>query len=409
MEVAKPDTSPKAVIDASIDMGASDILFEPQSGRARIRVRTDGVLEEYGEVSKEDHSRFLDYLEKNASMKTRTDMNHEPMGIREGYFETDYNGRKVMLRATVLSAIRGDMAAVRVLDPANLTSLEELGFGGYHLNSYKEIVGENGIVLVTGPTGAGKTTTVYATLKHLDPRKKNIFTLEDPVEYPIDGINQISVDRLVADQSFPAYFSGILRATPDVIYAGEIRDFEVAQTAFRAADIGHTILATAHSNDSERVMRHMMGMGIEHDKIYALNGVVSQRLVRELCGGCKMEYSPDDVMNEKERQILKSFGIERAYRENPEGCGDCDYRGFDGRTGVFEVLDTRSDRIKEQMILGGSSKDIRDIAMQEGQKIGNNLGQTALGLVHDGKTSIHEGYRMFPGYNLVRKSPGYGK
>jgi type IV pilus assembly protein PilB len=403
--MAKPDMTPKGVIDSAIGMRASDVLFEPLSDHSRIRFRLDGVVEDYAEIPKDKHGEFIEYLEKTAGMKPMVDgITHDDIGMKEGHFETDYRGRNVMLRATLFPAIRGQMAAVRILDPANLVTLEQLGLHGYQLEKYKDIIGKNGLVLVTGPTGAGKTTTVYATLKYLDPGKKNIFTMEDPVEYPVDGLNQINVDRTNPDQSFRSFFSGMLRAAPDVIYAGEVRDYEVAHTVFDAADIGHLIFATTHSDDSERVMGRMIGMGVEHGKINSLSGIVSQRLVRELCGGCKMEYAPDDVVHKKEREILGAFGIGRAYRENPEGCGECNYKGFKGRKGAFEVLDTRSDKMKETFIQSGSLSpgEMRKQAINDGQELDENLGQTALELVRNGTTSINEIYRMFPGYNLMR-------
>lgn len=407
----KKGIEPDQVIEHAIKIGASDVKFQPLRDSLRIKMKLDGIWYNAANLEKEEGSRFMRYLKERSGTAIDDDspfedlfedyrdggrFRKEPRFPFEGGFFVDYKNREIGVRVEILPTIKGDSACVRILDPVNVLPLDEIGMSAEHLGRYKELIGlPDGLILVTGPTGVGKTTTVYASLKHLDPNKFNIFTLEDPTEYPIEGIDQISVDSAVGE-NFGNHFAGVLRSAPDVLYSGEIRAYDVAETVFRAAGSGSLVFGTTHSRSSEHVPDALRNTGVEAYVIGStVKGIVSQRLVRKLCGNCKTDVKATDPLENTD--IVKGHNLSKLSFPNKKGCNSCNHTGYKGRAGVFEVLGFNDDIIQD-IYDGASSLEIRRTAVNQKQVKGY-LGEEAIDLIRGGVTSVGEVERVFGKYD----------
>ena len=368
-----------SILGQAVNEGASDIHFEPEEGDMRVRFRIDGVLSEAARVPKRMVSRIkimseLDIAEKRVPQDGRVSVNVED--------------NQVDLRITTLPTQKGEGASVRILDKSqSLRTLDELGMEGGGRERFQGSVAKPyGAVLVTGPTGSGKSTTLYAALSELDSTQKNVVTIEDPVEYQLDGINQIQVNRK-AGLDFATGLRSILRADPDVIMVGEIRDGETARIAIEAALTGHMVLSTLHTNDAPGAIARLHEMEIEHFlTTSAVECVVAQRLARKLCAHCKQRTL-------LRREALEEAGFRvgadvEAYE--PVGCARCSRTGYRGRVGLYSVMHM-SERIKELTIAGAPETDIAKTAREEGML---TLREAGLQKVRHGVTSIEEVARV---------------
>jgi type IV pilus assembly protein PilB len=321
------------MITTAVEGKASDIHVEPMEGRVRVRYRKDGVLAEVASHEAQIQGPLLSRLKIMAGMDIA-----EKRKPQDGRIALMVKGRQIDIRASILPSSNGESMVMRLLDKERgLVSLTELGFHESDLDRFAEVIRRpNGIVLVTGPTGSGKTTSLYAALKELNRPDVKIITAEDPVEYELPGINQVQV-RTRIGLTFARILRSMLRQAPNVILVGEIRDAETAEVAIQAALTGHLVFATLHTNDAPSALARLVDMGVKPFLVSAsIQAVIAQRLVRKLCVECRVAYTPTDIE-------LRSLGLsaERAadgtiYRV--EGCGACDFTGYSGRLAVFEML-----------------------------------------------------------------------
>ena len=286
---------------------------------------------------------------------------HKP---QDGQFSVNTKGRSIDIRVGVIATVYGEMAVMRLLDKSRATlELSDLGFLSESLEQYEKMLKiPYGMILVSGPTGAGKTTTLYASLNSLDQVERNIITVEDPVEYRFSNINQIQVNSR-AGLSFASGLRSILRLDPDVILIGEIRDAETANIAVQSALTGHLVLSSIHANDAVGVVLRLLDLGVEPFLVSsALIGVIAQRMIRTVCHNCAriIEASPaESLIYEQE------MGEHRTEFMYGTGCKSCANSGYRGRTGIFEILKT-SDEIKTLLVKGATSSVLREQALKEG-------------------------------------------
>jgi type IV pilus assembly protein PilB len=372
-----------SILGQAVNDGASDIHFEPEEGDMRVRFRVDGVLDEAARVPK----RMIAGVVSRIKIMSDLDI-AEKRVPQDGRVSVNVEDRRVDLRVTTLPTQRGEGATVRILDKSQaLRTLDELGMDGDGREKFQAAFGQAyGAVLVTGPTGSGKSTTLYAALTELNDVERNVVTIEDPVEYRIDGINQIQVNRK-AGLDFATGLRSILRADPDVIMVGEIRDSETARIAIEAALTGHMVLSTLHTNDAPGALARLHEMGIETFlTTSALDCVVAQRLARKLCTHCKA------------RTVLPAASLaEAGFRVGadveayePVGCSRCNRSGYKGRIGLYSVMGM-TDRIKNMTIAGASEAEIAAVAREEGML---TLREDGLLKVRGGVTSIEEVARV---------------
>jgi len=359
--------------------GASDIHFEPGANEMRVRFRVDGVLYEAARVPKRMISGVI------SRVKIMSDLDIAEKRVpQDGRVGVNVDGRAVDLRITTLPTQRGEGATVRILDKEQaLRTLDELGLDGSGRERFQGAIGQaHGAVLVTGPTGSGKSTTLYASLTEISSVEKNIITIEDPVEYRIDGINQMNVNPK-AGLTFAAGLRSILRADPDIIMVGEIRDAETARIAIESALTGHMVLSTLHTNNAPGAITRLQKMGIETFlTASALDCVVAQRLARKLCTACKRRaVIPQAALAEAGFRVGADL---EAYE--PTGCTRCNNTGFRGRVGIFSVMEM-SERIKDLTVNGASEAEIAQVARDEGML---TLREDGLTKVRAGVTSIAE-------------------
>ena len=328
-----------SILGQAVTEGASDIHFEPEEGDMRVRIRVDGVLDEVARVPK----RMVSGVVSRVKIMSELDI-AEKRVPQDGRVSVNVEDRRVDLRVTTLPTQRGEGCTIRILDKtAALRSLDELGLDGDPRERFEASVAQAyGAVLVTGPTGSGKSTTLYAAMSEINDVERKIITIEDPVEYRIEGINQMQVNRR-AGLDFATGLRSMLRADPDVIMVGEIRDGETARIAIEAALTGHMVLSTLHTNDAPGAIVRLQKMGIENFlTASAIDCVVAQRLARKLCSSCKRRA----VLT---RESLAASGFQvgaevEAYE--PVGCTRCNRSGYRGRIGIFSVM-RMSERIKD--------------------------------------------------------------
>jgi type IV pilus assembly protein PilB len=372
-----------SILGQAVSEGASDIHFEPEDDDMRVRFRVDGVLHEAARVPKRMIAGVISRVKIMSSLDIA-----EKRVPQDGRVSVNVDERTVDLRITTLPTQRGEGASVRILDKTQaLRTLDELGmtddprdrFEGSFRQAY-------GAVLVTGPTGSGKSTTLYAALNEMNAVEKNIITIEDPVEYQLQGINQINVNPK-AGLTFAAGLRSILRADPDVIMVGEIRDAETARIAVESALTGHMMLSTLHTNDAPGAVARLSKMGIEPFLIAsAVDCVVAQRLARQLCTGCKRRaILPARALAESGFRV--GFDIE-AYE--PLGCGRCNNTGYRGRIGLYSVM-VMSEELRNMTIEGAPEAQLAEAARRAGML---TLREAGLEKVKAGVTSIEEVARV---------------
>lgn len=373
------------LISEAVNDRASDVHIEPMENDVRVRFRIDGVLHEIRRNPKQIHSGVV------ARIKVMADMNIAEKRVpQDGRASVDIRGKPIDLRVASLPTIHGEKIVLRILDKsASLMSLEELGFSEDILDYYSRSFHKPyGTIMVTGPTGSGKTTTLYATLNVLNTIKSNIITVEDPVEYRLPLINQVQV-HYKAGLTFSAALRSILRCDPDIVMIGEIRDPESAQIAIEAALTGHLVLSTLHTNDAPSALTRLLEMGIEPFLIAsAIDCVSSQRLARTLCERCKEAYEPEPEFLEKVG-FTWDDGQERVlYR--PRHCPACNNTGFKGRVGIYEVLEV-TENIEHLVARNAPHVEIAETARSEGMRPMRKEGFIK---VKEGLTSIEEVLRV---------------
>lgn len=338
--------------------GASDIHIEPYERHSSVRFRVDGTLREVVQPNRALHAALISRLKIMAEL----DISEKRLP-QDGRISLRLGTRAIDVRVSTLPSAHGERAVLRLLDKSeSKLSLEAVGMQGETLARFTSLIAQpHGIVLVTGPTGSGKTTTLYAALSRLDATRNNIMTVEDPIEYELPGVGQTQVNSKI-DLSFAKALRAILRQDPDIIMIGEIRDFETAQIAIQASLTGHLVLATLHTNDAASAVTRLTDMGVEPFLLSSsLLGVLAQRLVRKVCHACA-----------------------------GKGCEACGYTGYAGRTGVFELLVT-NDAIRAQIHNQASEADIRAAALADGMTLMRDDGER---LVAAGVTTREEVLRV---------------
>jgi len=338
---------------------ASDIHIEPQEDCILVRNRIDGVLQDAVRLPLGVHGAIMTRVKVMANLNIA-----ERRRPQDGQFSASIGDKKVDFRVATVEGSHGEMAVLRVLDKSMLLlRLSDLGISPALLRPFEKLLASPfGMVLVSGPTGCGKTTTLYAALQQLDNKERNIMTVEDPIEYSFKGINQIQVNRQ-ANITFPVGLRAIMRQDPDIILVGEIRDTETATTAVQAAITGHLVLSSIHANDAVSALIRLIDMGVEPFLVAsAVIGSVSQRLVRRVCPYCGQMAEvppPDAAAYEAEMgEVKEKFLVGR-------GCNFCSRSGFLGRVGVFELL-TVSDEIRKMLVKGASAGELKEDAIREG-------------------------------------------
>ena len=360
---------------------ASDIHLEPFENDFKIRYRVDGALYELESPPPHLSLPLISRVKVMAGLDIA-----ETRMPQDGRIEIAIGGRPVDLRVSTLPTMFGESCVIRVLDRSVVSlDLTQLGLRDNDLATLKHLIGlPHGIVLVTGPTGSGKTTTLYSALNTANDVGIKIITTEEPVEYELDGIMQISVDE-AAGTSYATCLRAILRQDPDMILVGEIRDRETAQIAVEAALTGHVVFSTLHTNNAAQAVARMLDLGVEPFLVSAtVEAILAQRLVRSICNGCKVGYDPS-------YEVLLELGLEASDLQGKrfaygEGCRQCNGTGYKGRSGLYEMI-VMSEALKEMVMAGASSDALRDQARREGMR---TLREAGLLAVFDGITTVEE-------------------
>ena len=381
------------LLEYAIRSNASDIHIEPREQFVQVRYRIDGVLKEVNRLPKNVLGALISRIKILSNLKI--DERRVP---QDGRFKIKVAGKQYALRVSTLPIADGEKVVMRILDESNqAVTLEQLGYWGHSLAVINQALTEpNGMILVTGPTGSGKSTSLFSVLSMLNTPEVNISTIEDPVEYKIPGVNQTQTNSK-AGMTFASGLRALLRQDPNIIMVGEIRDGETANLGVQAALTGHLVFSTLHTNNAATCLPRLLDMGIEPFLIAStVKAVVGQRLVRRLCMNCRQSYVPNQTevaeivrlfhlapgqnfyyIHQLEAQaIVQKVGgetpwgttdttIAALWRPNPNGCDECNHTGFKGRVGIYEVLGT-SREIQKMIIGGNTSNEIQDQAVAEG-------------------------------------------
>ncbi len=371
----------KILIDAK-QIGSSDIHFEPYENRCRVRFRLDGKLIEQFTIPLADYPLIVNKVKIKADLDIA-----EKRLPQDGRITISNSGLEFDIRVSTLPILHGEKLVLRILSKdSTVIDLERVGFSKEELLTYREgLKKPSGIVLISGPTGSGKTTTLYATLKELNVEGDNILTLEDPIEYTLDGINQVQIKENIG-LDFVRTLKTFLRQDPDIIMIGEIRDADTANVAIRAAQTGHLVLSTIHTNSSWGTISRLIDMGVPSFLIAStLNMSLAQRLVRKLCNECKKEEPVNAGLFPKNFRIPKNLKT----HYTAQGCNVCHHTGYQGRKAVYELLP----------ITKNLMTPIRDNHLEIDQYLKESeiklLKDNALNLVKMGVTSIEEVYSLF--------------
>lgn len=383
------------LLEYAIRSGASDIHIEPREDFLQVRYRIDGVLKEANRLPKTVMAALVSRIKILSNLKI--DERRVP---QDGRFKVTVTGKKFALRVSTLPISEGEKVVMRILDETNKAlSLEQLGYWGFSLKSINNaLVQPHGIILVTGPTGSGKSTSLFSALTILNQPDVNISTVEDPVEYKIPGANQTQVNP-VAGMTFVAGLRALLRQDPNIIMVGEIRDGETANLGVQAALTGHLVFSTLHTNNAATCLPRLLDMGIEPFLIAStVRVIVGQRLVRRLCSACKVAYQPDETEMasirelfdlSKEGRIAHIHSLEqqatsegigsdigpelssnettftRLYKASEEGCDECNHAGYKGRMGIYETL-ANTPEIQKLIVANATSNDIQTQGIRDG-------------------------------------------
>ncbi len=408
------------LLEYAIRAGASDIHIEPREEFVQVRYRVDGILREANKLPRNVLSALVSRIKILSNLKI--DERRVP---QDGRFKVSVGGKQYAMRVSTLPISDGEKVVMRVLDESNKAlTLEELGYWGFSLATINGAIKQpHGMILVTGPTGSGKSTSLYSTLTLLNSPTVNISTVEDPVEYRIVGTNQTQVNAK-AGMTFINGLRALLRQDPNIIMVGEIRDGETADLAVQAALTGHLVFSTLHTNNAATCLPRLLDMGIEPFLIAStVRAVVGQRLLRRLCPKCKQSYEPEKAETDTiismfhlnsheamehlaglekmaaEQKIgedigpelaIKSSSITRMFRPSPEGCDNCGHSGYKGRMGIYEVLPSSSE-IQRLITANATSENIQDEAIKEGMV---TMQMDGLVKALRGQTSIEEILRV---------------
>ncbi len=363
----------------AMEMRTSDIHIEPYEDEIRIRYRIDGKLHLVNTLNIESLAPLTTRIKILANLNIA-----EKRVPQDGKIITKIDGTDVDLRVSVLPIVNGEKIVIRILSREGYTTdKRKLGMNEENLKMLDKLISSpNGIILVTGPTGSGKSTTLYTVLSELNSDDVNIVTVEDPVEYTLNGINQVSVNTK-AGMTFASGLRSILRQDPDIIMIGEIRDEETAQIAIKAAITGHLVLSTLHTNDAPSSISRLLDMGIEPYLVStSLVGVIAQRLVRRICPNCSEEYEA----SEREKKILKQDINKPLILHKGRGCGHCNKTGYYGRAGVYEMMEVTREH-RDAMNVTKNMDTFRDISIRHGM---TTLEDECIKLVLNGTTTVEE-------------------
>ena len=344
----------------AVELKASDIHFEPFEKVFKARYRIDGVLHDADSPPKRLQAAIISRVKIMAKLDIA-----ERRLPQDGRIKLKIADKEIDFRVSTIPTLYGESLVMRILDRDSLIlNLQKIGFPGDLLERYMELVTQPyGMILVTGPTGSGKTSTLYTTLAKINTPQNKIITLEEPVEYQLDGVNQIQVKQKIG-MSFANGLRSIVRQDPDIILVGEIRDRETAEIAIQSALTGHLLFSTLHTNDATGAITRLLDMGVENFLLSStLLGVLAQRLVRVICSNCKEEIEPDG-------KLVKSMNISPGEEKNivfyaGKGCEECRYTGFKGRTAIFEYLAVDDD-IRREISKSSPTERIKDVALKKG-------------------------------------------
>ncbi len=382
------------ILEFAVKSRASDVHIEPLEDRTRVRYRIDGILTEKLVLPRSIHSALVSRIKILSDMKI-----DEKRVPQDGRFAFSLGSEEVDLRVSTLPSVHGEKVVMRLLKKTGgIPDLPDLGWRGPQLKLAEEAIRKPyGIILVTGPTGSGKTTTLYSVLNRLNKPTVNIVTLEDPVEYQIPGITQVQVNPQ-AGLTFATGLRSILRQDPDIILVGEIRDKETTQLAIQAALTGHLVFSTLHTNDSATAIPRLLDLGAEPFLVASVLEIsIAQRIIRRVCEDCKEEYEPKPEIVENIKKVLGDLlpkkyqdGSEKIKLSKGKGCKQCGDTGYKGRIGIFEVLKVNSE-ITNLILNHSASEDIMKVAKQQGMM---EMIQDGYLKALDGITTIEEVLRV---------------
>ena len=373
------------ILTDAIRRGASDIHLEPYEKVFRVRYRIDGVLQEMMAPPKRLEAALLSRVKIMSNLDIA-----ERRLPQDGRIKIRYSSREIDLRVSTLPTIFGEKIVMRILDKEALTlDLAKLGFDDWSMENFKKVIHQPyGMILITGPTGSGKTTTLYSAVHTINSPDINIMTAEDPVEYNLKGINQVQVNEEIG-RTFSAVLRSFLRQDPDVILVGETRDLETAQIAIRAALTGHLVFSTLHTNDAPGTIARLQDMGIPPFLVASsILLVLAQRLARRVCKECREPYEVDEESLTPYGHVPQGLGRVTLYKG--KGCQACNFTGMKGRTAMYEVMVVSSE-IRELILRGSSTTELRELAQQQGMK---TLRQAGLLKVLEGATTAEEILRV---------------